>query len=89
MACSMRACSIAFQPLPVIQEALKAEGQLVRLALTSRDCAALMPGGGLDAQARIQALEAKLAALETDVAEAEAQHRLYTLLEERTRQGVA
>lgn len=71
------------------QEALKAEGQLMRLALTSRDCAALMPGGGLDANARVKALEAELAHLDTDMAETEAQHRLYTLLQERTRHAPA
>jgi hypothetical protein len=69
------------------QEALRAEGQLMRLALTSRDCAALMPGGGLDTNERVKALEAELARLDTDMAETEAQHRLYTLLQERTRQA--
>lgn len=67
------------------QEASAAEGQLVRLALTSRDCAALMPDGGPDAQARIKALKSELAAMESELAEADAQHRLYSLLEERTR----
>ncbi|CAL5218617.1 g317 [Coccomyxa viridis] len=68
------------------QEASKAEGQLVRLALTSRDCAALMPDGGPNAQARIGSLEAELHGMESELAEADAQHRLYSLLEERTRQ---
>ena len=67
------------------QEASAAEGQLVRLVLTSRDCAALMPDGGPDAQACIKALESELAAMESELAEADAQHRLYSLLEERTR----
>lgn len=57
----------------------------MRLALTSRDCAVLMPGAALDSNERLKALEAELAALDNDMAEAEAQHRLYTLLEERTR----
>ena len=70
----------------VSQEASKAEGQLVRLALTSRDCAALMPDGGPNAQARIGSLEAELHGMESKLAEADAQHRLYSLLEERTRQ---
>ncbi|CAL8470112.1 g9654 [Coccomyxa elongata] len=59
-----------------LEEALKAEGQLVRLALTSRDCAAMMPSGGLDTNERVRALEAELARLETENAETEAQHRL-------------
>ena len=70
-----------------VQEASRAEGQLIRLALTSRDCAALMPDGGPDAQARIRSLEAELRSMEGELAEADAQHRLYSLLEERTRQA--
>ncbi len=58
----------------------------MRLALTSRDCAALMPDGGPNAQARIGSLEAELHGMESELAEADAQHRLYSLLEERTRQ---
>lgn len=82
--------SCVFMPMlyGLPQEASSAEGQLVRLALTSRDCAALMPDGGPDAQARIKALEAELASLDSDVAEADAQHRLYSLLEERTRHAL-
>lgn len=71
--------------LAMLQEASNAEGQLVRLALTSRYCAALMPDGGPDAQARIHLLEAELHSMESELAEADAQHRLYNLLEERTR----
>ncbi len=59
----------------------------MRLALTSRDCAALMPDGGPDAQARVKALESELATMESELAEADAQHRLYSLLKERTRYG--
>ncbi len=57
----------------------------MRLALTSRDCAAMMPSSGLDTNERVRALEAEVARLETENAETEAQHRLYTLLQERTR----
>lgn len=57
----------------------------MRLALTSRDCAALMPDGGPDAHARIRVLKSELTAMESELAEADAQHRLYSLLEERTR----
>ena len=59
----------------------------MRLALTSKDCTALMPDGGPTAQARISALEGELSSLESELAEADAQHRLYTLLEERTKQA--
>lgn len=67
------------------QEELRLEAELLRLELTSRDCAALMPGGGRDTDARIASLEATLAALDGERADAEAQHRLYSLLAERTR----
>ena len=46
-----------------------------------------MPDGGPTAQARIHALESELGSLESELAEADAQHRLYTLLEERTKQA--
>lgn len=46
-----------------------------------------MPDGGPTAQARIHALEGELSSLDSELAEADAQHRLYTLLEERTKQA--
>ena len=57
------------------QETSDAEGKLARLALTSKDCAALMPDGGPTAHARIHALEGELSSLESELAEADAQHR--------------
>jgi hypothetical protein len=70
---------------PVLQEELRLDAELLRLALTSRDCAALLPGGGRDTGARVAALERLLAELDAELADAEAQHRLYSLLAERTR----
>ena len=46
-----------------------------------------MPDGGPIAQARIHALEGELSSLDSELSEADAQHRLYTLLEERTKQA--
>lgn len=67
------------------QEATLLEGELARLTTASRDCAALVPGDAAGAAARTGALEAELAAVDKELADADAQHRLYTLLGERTR----
>lgn len=47
----------------------------------------LLPADAADAAARTKELEAELAAVDGDLADADAQHRLYTLLGERTRYG--
>ena len=65
--------------------ASSAETSLRALLLTAGDCAKLMPDGSPDEAARVAELEAHLKALEARQAEAEAKHRLYTLLFERTR----
>jgi len=67
------------------QEAAQLEGERARLATTSRDCAALVPGDAAGAAVRGAALESELAAVDRELADADAQHRLYTLLGERTR----
>lgn len=67
------------------QEATRLEGELARLTTASRDCAALVPGDAAGAAARTKELEAELAAVDKELADADAQHRLYTLLGERTR----
>ena len=61
------------------------EAALKQMALTSADCAKLMPDGSPDEAARIAELEAHFKALEVEQASAEAKHRLYTLLHERTK----
>ncbi|KAK9834194.1 hypothetical protein WJX81_007569 [Elliptochloris bilobata] len=66
-------------------DATRLDAELERLATTSRDCAALLPGDAAGAAVRTKALEAELAAVDRDLADADAQHRLYTLLGNRTR----
>ena len=68
-----------------MQEATRLDAELGRLTTTSHDCAALLPADAADAAARTKELEAELAAVDGDLADADAQHRLYTLLGERTR----
>lgn len=69
----------------LLQESRRFEHQIARLSLTSRDCAALMPGEQPAEQARIEHLQQEHKVLEEELVEAEAKNRLYTLLGERTR----
>ena len=68
-----------------LQEATRLDLELERLTTTSHDCAALLPADAAAASARVRELEAELATVDGDLADADAQHRLYTLLGERTR----
>ena len=68
-----------------LQEVLKGEKAVQSLILESRDCACLIPDGSPEAQARLEELKVEHESLGTELAEAEANHRLYTLLEARTK----
>lgn len=68
-----------------MQEVLLGEKEVQALILESRDCARLMPDGSPEAQARLSELKSEHELLATELAEAEANHRLYTLLEARTK----
>lgn len=61
------------------------QNEFAKLTLKDQDCARLMPDGCPQAQARLAELKAENEALNTESAEAGAKHRLYTLLEARTK----
>ncbi len=74
------------RPCPhLLQEVLVKEREVAKLILESQDCARLMPDGSPAAQARLGGLRADHESLNVELAEAEAKHRLYTLLEARTK----
>ena len=66
------------------QERIRLEGEKIRLEVTSRDCGLLVPDGGRRAAAGMKHLKGQLALLESEGTDADAQHRLYTLLLKRT-----
>jgi hypothetical protein len=68
-----------------LQEVLLKEREVAKLILESQDCTRLMPNGSPVAQARLGGLKADHESLGVELAEAEAKHRLYTLLEARTK----
>lgn len=68
-----------------MQEVLAKNKEVQRLILTSQDCTLLMPDGSPKSQARLAELKTEHEALDVELAEAEAKHRLYTLLEARTK----
>ncbi len=71
-----------------MQESDTSETGLQQLLLTAGDCTKLMPDGSPAEAARIAELREHLKALEVQSAEAQAKHRLYDLLYERTRCGL-
>ena len=68
----------------LVQTRIRLEGEKIRLELTSRDCGLLIPDSGRRAAAGIKHLRGQLALLESEGTDADAQHRLYTLLLKRT-----
>ena len=81
----MRGDNIQHLPGHAAQEVLLKDAEVAKLVVTSRDCTKLMPDGSPQAKAKIAAIRTAHEQLETDLAEAEAKHRLYTLLEARTK----
>lgn len=73
------------RPFFALQAVLLKEKDAARMALISRDCSRLMPDGSPEAAARLAELHAERAAVELERAEALAKHRLYELLEARTK----
>ena len=67
------------------QELLLKEGEVARLVLECQDATRLMPDGCPEALARLSELKAVQEAINVESAEAGAKHRLYTLLEARTK----
>lgn len=55
-----------------------------RLTVTSKDCTALMPTGAVEVKQRMEAVMEEIKGLNAEIIEAEAKHRLYTLLAQRT-----
>lgn len=68
-----------------LQDLLLKEKEVAKLVLESQDCTRLMPDGCPEATARLSDLRAEQDAIATESAEAGAKHRLYTLLEARTK----
>lgn len=68
-----------------MQDVLAADKQVRELTLVSHECALLMPDGAPAEAARLAELADAHTALDRELAEAEAKHRLYTLLEARTK----
>ncbi len=61
------------------------EREVARLVLECQDATRLMPDGCPQAEARLSELRAVQDAIGTESTEAGAKHRLYTLLEARTK----
>lgn len=79
----------AFLRLATMQELLLKEKEVSKLVLESQDCTRLMPDGCPEQVARLSELRVEQAAIATESAEAGAKHRLYTLLEARTKYTAA
>lgn len=68
-----------------LQELLLKEREVARLVLECQDATRLTPDGCPEAQSRLSELKAVQEAINVESAEAGAKHRLYTLLEARTK----
>ena len=85
MCCTILSWSASTSALYSIQELLLKGREVARLVLVCQDATRLMPDGCPEAQSRLSELRAVQDDISVESAEAGAKHRLYTLLEARTK----